>query len=357
MDKENRKRIRDYGITVGTLHPGKMNSLSDVPGVKVGHVTLSDGPIQTGVTAVLPHGGNLFQSKVMGAADVINGFGKSVGLMQIEELGTIETPIVLTNTLNVGIAADALLEVMLNENPEIGITTGTVNPVVCECNDGYLNKIRERYVTREHIVEAIQNAGSDIQEGAVGAGTGMSCYHLKGGIGTASRLMMIDGTAYTLGVLVLTNFGKRKDLMVNGRNIGPMVTALEKSDSDEPDKGSVIVIAGTDLPVSERQLKRIARRAVTGLVRTGSYLANGSGDVVVAFSTANQTEHEAGPGFQTWQVLNENLIDLPFRAIAEATEEAVLNSLTAADTAVGRDGNRRTALGDYLEQILKADQS
>jgi D-aminopeptidase len=180
--------------------------------------------------------------------------------------------------------------------PEIGITTGTVNPVVCECNDGYLNKIRERLCDREHIVEAIQNAGSDIQEGAVGAGTGMSCYHLKGGIGTASRLMMIDGTAYTLGVLVLTNFGKRKDLMVNGRNIGPMVTALEKSDSDEPDKGSVIVIAGTDLPVSERQLKRIARRAVTGLVRTGSYLANGSGDVVVAFSTANQTEHEAGPG-------------------------------------------------------------
>jgi D-aminopeptidase len=378
------KRIRDFGIVTGKMKPGKMNCLTDVPGVKVAHVTLSDGSVQTGVTAIMPRADNVYRHKVMGAVDVINGFGKSIGLMQVEELGTIETPILLTNTLSVGLAADALVEYMLQENPEIGTVTGTVNPLVCECNDGYLNDIRGSHVTKVHVLEAIERAksaascdpgetGAAIQseavsEGSVGAGAGMSCYHLKGGIGTASRIMEVSesiqegeknpsSSEFTLGVLVLTNFGKRRDLIIDGKKIGPEVTSLEKMDrqalmQDAPEKGSVIIVMGMNLPVSERQLKRIAHRAVVGLVRTGSYLGTGSGDVVLAFSTANGTQHFEETGFNTWQVLNEDKMDIPFRAAAEATEEAVLNSLAAASYCQGRDGHYRVALKDYLERIL-----
>jgi D-aminopeptidase len=377
------KRIRDFGIIPGRMKPGMMNCLTDVPGVTVAHVTLSDGPVQTGVTAIMPHTDNLYRHKVMGAVDIINGFGKSIGLMQVEELGTIETPILLTNTLSVGLAADALVDYMLQENPEIGTITGTVNPLVCECNDGYLNDIRGRHITKFHILEAIKNAKSvassdpcntgitiqpkAIPEGNVGAGAGMSCYHLKGGIGTASRIMEFtesiqkeeekqSSSEFILGVLVLTNFGKRKDLIIDGKKIGPEVTCLEETDrqalmQDEPEKGSVIVVLGTNLPVSERQLKRISRRAVVGLVRTGSHLGTGSGDVVLAFSTANGTEHFEEKGFNTWQILNEDKIDIPFRAAAEATEEAVLNSLAAASYCQGREGHYRAALKEYLERI------
>jgi D-aminopeptidase len=214
------KRLRDFGVKIGRLEAGKYNSITDVEGVTVGHVTLSNKEIQTGVTAILPHQGNLFKEKLIASSHVINGFGKTMGTIQINELGTLETPIILTNTLSIGTAADALIEYMLERNPEIGITTGTVNPIICECNDMLLNDVRARFIKKEHIFQALSNASSIFKEGTVGAGTGMLCYSLKGGIGTSSRIMEMEHGTYTMGVLVLSNFGILSDLMINGKPIG-----------------------------------------------------------------------------------------------------------------------------------------
>ncbi|ASS77141.1 aminopeptidase [Tumebacillus algifaecis] len=350
--------MRDYGVVIGSLRPGAGNRITDVPGVQVGHCTLDDGPIKTGVTAILPHGGNLFQDKVLAVAHVINGFGKTTGTIQIEELGTIETPILLTNTLSVGQVSDALIAYMLEQNAEIGVTTGTVNPVVCECNDGYLNDIRGRHVQEQHVRVALSDAGSDFAEGAVGAGTGMSCYGLKGGIGSASRLIELDGNVYTLGVLVLSNFGRQQDFLLQGIPAGAMLDEMQRAEAiDEPDKGSIIFILATDLPLSERQLKRISKRCTVGMTRTGSFIGNGSGDVVIAFTTANRVQHEQSAAVISLQMLNENEIDLAFRATAEASEEAILNSLTAAKTTIGREGHLRKGLSEYLDAIIKQAKS
>lgn len=200
---KSQKRIRDYGITIGRMKPGRQNSITDIEGVKVGHVTLHDGDIRTGITALLPHDGNIFRDKVMASSCVINGYGKSMGLIQIDEVGTIETPIVLTNTFSIGAAFDGVVEYMLNHNDDIGRTTGTVNPVVCECNDDYLNDIRKRKIEKSHVLDAIRNAEMEFEEGSVGAGTGMSCLGLKGGIGTSSRVMELNGREYVLGSLFL----------------------------------------------------------------------------------------------------------------------------------------------------------
>jgi D-aminopeptidase len=344
-----KKRIRDYGVKIGKLQPGPRNSITDVEGVTVGHTTLSDGDKQTGVTAVIPHPGNLFREKLIASTHVINGFGKSMGTIQINELGTLESPIVLTNTLGIGTAADALIQYMLEDNPEIGRTTGTVNPVVCECNDMFLNDIRAGFVEKEHVFQALQNASVDVEEGTVGAGTGMLCYSLKGGIGTASRVMEMDHGTYTIGVLVLTNFGGLKDLRVNGKAVGEELSEAIQS-QEERDKGSVIIIVATDLPVSERQLNRIIKRTVTGLSRTGSIITTGSGEVVIGFSTAAKVPHERPSECLSLSMIHEEDIDLAFRAVGEATEEAVLNSLAAATRVVGRDGNTRPALSDLLRE-------
>ncbi len=346
------KRIREYGIQIGKLPAGEKNLITDVPGVKVGHVTLNQESMQTGVTAVLPHDGNLFRDKVVAATHVINGFGKSIGLMQIDELGTLETPIVLTNTLNVGLAADGLVEYALEQNPEIGVKTGTVNPVVCECNDAYLNNVRNRGVKQEHVKQAIEMASSDFEEGAVGAGRGMSCYHLKGGIGSSSRIISLKGSVYTLGVLVLSNFGERGDLLVDGRKMGREIEEYLQSQSHEKDKGSVIVVMATDAPVSDRQLTRILRRGLVGLTRTGSNLGNGSGDVLVGFTTANRVQHFEEATIVSQQVLNEDLIDVFFRAAAEATEEAVLNSMVCAEAVTGLRQHHRETLAHYLKVLV-----
>ncbi|WP_350334389.1 P1 family peptidase [Coralliovum pocilloporae] len=346
----DQKRIRDFGVRIGDMRTGERNAISDVAEVTVGHVTLADGPTQTGVTAILPHGGNLFRDKVMAAGHVINGFGKSMGLMQIQEMGTIETPILLTNTLCIGTASDALIRHMLGDNPDIGHTTGTVNPVVCECNDGYLNDIRSNAIEADHVLEAIASASDMFLEGAVGAGRGMSCYKLKGGIGTASRVFELDGAGHTLGALVLSNMGQKRDLTVAGNRIGPLVAARDKDDS-LPDVGSIVVVLATDVPLSERQLGRIARRAVVGIGRTGSFIGNGSGELVLAFSTGNRVAHYDEWAQQPMMRLREGDLDLLFRAAVETTEEAILNSMITAESVTGRNGHSRRSLLEFEELL------
>lgn len=338
--------IRRYGIVIGELKTGRNNLITDVEGVKVGHVTLNKDRIKTGVTAILPHKGNIFREKVMASSHIINGFGKTIGTIQIEELGNIETPILLTNTLSVGAVSEGLIKYMLSNNADIGDTTGTINPVVCECNDGYLNDIRQLAIKSEHALEAIKNADVIFEEGAVGAGTGMSCYGLKGGIGSSSRIIELGDKEYTLGVLVLSNFGRKKDLIINHREIGKEICDLEEM--EQIDKGSIIIIIATDIPLNERQLKRVSKRAVVGLARTGSYVGNGSGDVVISFTTANKINHYEEKHITSFGAINEEKMDLVFRAAAEAVEESVLNSMVYAETTEGRDRHKRFSIKDYL---------
>src|SRR5690625_886384 len=269
------------------LQKGKLNGITDVTGVSVGHVTLyeqlsENDMVCTGVTAILPHNGNLFREKVRAASEVINGFGKSTGLIQVEELGLIESPIMLTNTFSVGPVLEGTLTYMLNEDEAIGDSTSSINIVVGECNDSHLNSMRLQAVRPEHAIEAIKEATSgEIEQGAVGAGKGMVCFQYKGGIGSASRIVKVDHDNYTVGALVLSNFGKRKDASF---------ADFPDIDVDTPD-GSIMLIIATDAPVNERQLKRLAKRTSAGLARTGSYYEHGSGDIAIAFSTANLYEH------------------------------------------------------------------
>ena len=340
------QRLRDFGITCGIMQPGPLNAITDVPGVKIGHRTLHEGDILTGFTALLPHDGNLFRRKVRAAVDVINGFGKSAGLMQLAELGQIETPLLLCNTLAVGTGFDALVTRALAANPDIGRETGTVNPVVLECNDGYLSDIRARTLTEAHAFAALDAAASGpVAEGAVGAGTGMSAFGFKGGIGTASRRFTLDSTDHTLGVLALANFGNAGDLVLpDGRRPVPPEVNLQA------ERGSVILIIATDVPLESRQLQRIARRGGAGLARLGAFWGNGSGDIAVAFTTADPIDHDQPGDLVSLRALNENRIDTLFRAAAEATQEAVLNAMAAAPATTGRAGHYRPSLGDWLHE-------
>lgn len=343
---EKRQRVREMGIFIGSLKPGRWNAITDVAGVEVGHVSIirgggklkpGVGPVRTGVTAIKPHPENLFLSKVKAAVHVINGFGKSVGLMQIEELGVLETPILLTNTLNVGLVADALIEYMLQQNKDIGTTTSSVNPVICECNDGYLNDIRGRHVKKEHVFVALNTKAGPVEEGSVGAGVGMSAFGFKGGIGTSSRVV----NGFTVGVLTLVNCGRREELLIWGVPIGEELGVQPESES-ETEEGSIIIVVATDAPLSSRQLKRLAKRATHGLARTGATSSHGSGDVVISFSVANQVPHYQD--IRTETKLSDSKISPLFQAVAEATEEAILNALFAAQTLVGRDDNIREAI-------------
>lgn len=338
-----RVKLRDVGIKIGDLTPGEKNCITDVSGVLVGQVTLKDElegdeVICTGVTAILPHGGNLFQDKVIAASHVINGFGKTTGLVQVEELGLIESPIMLTNTLAVPAVTHGALQYMLEQNPEIGDTTGTINIVTGECNDGYLNSIRLLPVKPEHAIQAINQASTQsVQEGAVGAGTGMMCYGYKGGIGTSSRLIKDEtGNSYTLGCLVLSNFGRREEF----RYWQYQAAQREENIPQDPPDGSIMIIVATDAPLSERQLKRIAKRTTIGLGRTGSQANHGSGDIAIAFSTAQLIKHQQESIFEQRMQLREDhkIMNSFFQAAAEATEEAILNSLTMATTTKGRQG-------------------
>jgi D-aminopeptidase len=341
------KRIRDYNITIGSLKTGKINAITDVSGVRVGHQTLSDGPIQTGVTAVIPSEESQFENKLLAGVHVINGFGKSTGLIQIEELGTLETPIILTNTLSVGTAFDALVRHMLKDHSSIGGKDGTVNPVICECNDGYLNDIRGLHVKTEDIYAAIANADVTFDEGAVGAGRGMSCFQLKGGIGTSSRLIQLGEETYVLGSLVLSNFGRKDQLMVNGQAIGKTISSQAKQE----EKGSIIMIIATDLPLSVNELRRIARRSSIGLSRVGGYMGNGSGEIAIAFSTANTYPLKTDTPFTTIKSLHQNHIDQVFQAVGESIEESVLNSMIASDEVTGHTGHYRDTLKNWIHLV------
>ncbi|WP_276856590.1 P1 family peptidase [Intestinimonas timonensis] len=322
---------------------GERDLITDVPGVKVGHVTLKEGDIHTGVTAVLPHGDNCFQNKVMAGVSVINGFGKSVGLIQIQELGTIETPILLTNTLSVGTACEELTRYMLEGNPDIGVTTGTVNCVVTECNDGRLNDIRGLHVRPEHVREALANAGEDFEEGAVGGGTGMVCLGLKGGIGSASRRVEVDGQTYTVGALVMSNFGAPGNLIIGGKHYDTNLGRDERKD-----EGSIIMLLATDIPLNERQLSRLAKRSMVALGRVGSYCGNGSGDIAIAFTTANRLPHYSEKNILETRMFYDENIDRVFVAGVEAVEEAIISSLYHAETTTGIRGNCYLGLRDFV---------
>ncbi|MGK9233305.1 P1 family peptidase [Inquilinus limosus] len=335
---------RDFGLVCGTLPAGPLNAITDVPGVTVGHLTLHAGDVLTGVTAVLPHGGNLFRTKARAAVEVFNGFGKSTGLVQVAELGTVETPILLTNTFAVGTCATALIRAAIAANPDIGRETGTVNPVVLECNDGYLSDIQALAVTETDALEAIKAASDGkVGQGSVGAGTGMSSFGFKGGVGSASRRVKFDRTHFHLGVLVLANFGRAGDLVLpDGRRPAPPSEPV-------PEKGSVIVILATDVPLEHRQLHRVTRRCGAGLARLGAYWGHGSGDIALGFSTADPVEHDQKRDLVQIRALNEARIDRLFQAAAEATQEAVLNALCATGPAIGRSGHSRPSLADWLE--------
>ena len=331
---------------------GPRNLITDVPGVKVGHATIRHGEVNTGVTAILPHERNLFQEKVMAGAAVINGFGKSAGLVQIEELGTIESPIILTNTLSTGTALTAIVKYMMAQNPDIGVKTGTVNCLVTECNDGRLNDIRGLHVTEEHVLQAVQGAAEDFEEGAVGGGTGMVCLGLKGGIGSASRQLEADGRTYTTGALVMSNFGAAGNLVIGGRRIDTR-KCNEECGREFRDSGSIIIIIGTDVPLNERQLKRVAKRAMISLGRVGSYCGNGSGDIAIAFTTANNQPHYSDRNIWHTKMFYDENIDCVFEAAVEAVEEAIISSLYHAKTTVGVRGNQYMGLLEFLEKYEK----
>src|SRR5690625_3735353 len=318
------------------LQKGKLNGITDVTGVSVGHVTLyeqlsENDMVCTGVTAILPHNGNLFREKVRAASEVINGFGKSTGLVQIEELGLIESPIMLTNTFSVGPILEGTLTYMLKEDETIGDSTSSINIVVGECNDSHLNSMRLQSVRPKHAIEAIEKATSgEIEQGAVGAGKGMVCFQYKGGIGSASRMVTDDNESYAVGALVLSNFGKRKDASFAN---------FPEVEVKTPD-GSIMLIVATDAPVSDRQLKRLAKRCSAGLARTGSYYEHGSGDIAIAFSTANLYSHSEKASTESVTYLRDDhqVMNKLFLAVTEAIEEAIINSLRYAETTVGRKG-------------------
>jgi D-aminopeptidase len=353
-DAAGQKRARDLGIVPGVLQPGSLNAITDVSGVMVGHVTLWQGEnIRTGVTAVLPHPGNLFQQKVPAAVFIGNAFGKLAGSTQVEELGNLETPVILTNTLSVAEGIAGVIEYTLAQPGNEQVRS--VNAVVGETNDGTLNDIRGRHVTKEHVLEAIRTArGGQVSEGAVGAGTGTVCFGFKGGIGTSSRQVSASQGGYIVGVLVQTNFGGV--LEINGAPVGQELAGGSRGKKDASPDGSCMVVVATDAPLDARNLKRLAARAMLGLAKTGSYSSNGSGDYVIAFSVAPDTRVPADPKTRTLSppVLNNDAVSPLFQAVKEATEEAVYNSLFMAKTTLGSGGRTVEALPmDRVLSILR----
>jgi len=344
-------RIRDYGMVIGNGKTGKLNKITDVPGVKVGHYTLKNETHNTGITAILPTDGNIFTNKVIGATHTINGFGKSMGLMMIDEVWYIETPIILTSTLSVGKAADGLISYTIKKCQEENTEALSINPIIGECNDFMLNDVQDRCIGEKEVINAINDAKGDFLEGSVGAGTGMVCCGIKGGIGSSSRLTLIDGKYYTIGILVQSNFGGITDLIIDGTKVGEKLK--DELESIEPSKGSIMIIVATDLPVTERQLKRILKRTEIGLAKTGSYIGNMSGDVVIGFSTANSLSKLENNHFRDFKVVDESKLDYIFRQVADATEEAILNSLAMANTATYKERTFYSLTDLYLKDYIK----
>jgi D-aminopeptidase len=365
MQKSERPRARDVGLSIGVLPTGPLNAITDVAGVQVGHTTIVRGDnIRTGVTALLPHAGNIFREKVPGAVFIGNAFGKLAGSTQVNELGEIETPILLTSTLNVPRVADSVIDYMLalagNEDVQ------SINPLVAETNDGALNDIRGRHVARDDVINAIKNAkGGAVEEGAVGAGTGTIAFGFKGGIGTASRRLPAALGGYTVGVLVQTNFGGV--LTIAGAPVGQELgryylkdqlenkrASNESSSAKDLADGSVIIVIATDAPIDARNLKRLAARSMMGLARTGSSASNGSGDYAIAFSTAQEVRlRPTTNNLRDVKLLANDAMSPLFLAVIEATEEAIYNSLFRATTMTGRGRTIEALPIDRTVEILR----
>jgi len=346
-----RGRIRDYGIVIGLGTPGKCNAITDVEGVRVGHVTLSKGegalvpgkgPVRTGVTAILPYGGSPGSTGLSCGFFVLNGNGSFTGLDFIKEFGLLESPILLTNTFSVGTVYDAVISWMLNLDKDMGTRGEDGLPVVGECDDGYLNDIRGRHVTSAHVLEALQGASvGTVPEGSVGAGTGMTSFQFKSGVGTSSRVLPSEYGKFTVGVLVNSNCGKREQLRINGQHVGPK---LRENMTARPAEGSICVVIASDAPLSPLQCERLSKRAALGLARAGCQANHTSGDFVICFSTTRGIDKAARRQkdllINTFPEVADVCMDALFTATADAAEEAVLNALFAADTTTGRDGNK-----------------
>jgi D-aminopeptidase len=342
-----RPRAREAGVVVGLFPTGSLNAITDVPGVQVGQTTVTEGSaIHTGVTAIFPHEGNMFQERVPAGIHVGNGFGKMLGVTQVKELGELETPILLTGTLSVWKTADAMVGWLLNQPGMEEVRS--INPVVGETNDGFLNDIRARAIRPEHVTNALEKAaGGPVAEGSVGAGAGTVAFGWKGGIGTSSRKLPEKAGGYTVGVLVQSNFGG--DLTIDGVHVGRELAKREKNSGD----GSVMIVIATDAPLSSRNLERLASRSMVGLARTGSNMSNGSGDYAIAFSTARECRRRRGEEVhRVTELSNDNMTPL-FEAVADATEEAIYNSLFRATTVKGHRGTAEALPLDRTLEILK----
>jgi len=343
---------------VGNLPSGATDSITDIGAVTVGQFTLADGPLQTGVTVIKAHNESHWLHKVPAAATIFNGYGKSVGLMQVQELGVMETPVALTNTFSVSAVAHGQIEQAIIDHPSIGKEWTSVNPLVFECSDAHLNQMQALAVKPEHYRLALAATNKQFDQGAVGAGRGMSCYGLKGGVGSASRQARGE-LGYSVGALVLSNFGKPHQIQVPGYSgIAQRISAyLENKKSQRgqhtgPERGSIIIVLATDAPLDSRQLRRLSMRAVAGLARTGSMIGHGSGDIALAFSTAYTIPHHADEAMPTQGMLHEQKLDGLFEAAAEATEQAIWSSLWRAQTVWGRDDNVRFGIQEVLASIV-----
>jgi D-aminopeptidase len=344
-----RKLLRHYGFAVGRFPSGPKNSLTDVPGVKVGHSTIiegtgrrraGNGPVRTGVTAIIPHN-NIYMQRLMSGAHILNGAGEVSGLIQIQEWGLIETPILLTNTLSVGRVSDSCVKWLSEKYPDMGDAYDVVIPVVGECDDSFLNDAVGRHIKQKHVFEALDSASTEmVPEGSVGAGTGMVCCDFKGGIGSASRVIKVDDKQFTIGILVNTNFGRIGDLRIlgipAGRKLLASFAALKKRSDNY---GSIITVLGTDLPLSRFQIAWLCKRAALGIGRCGSFAAYTSGEICVGFSTANEVLREPKLGLQQFTYILDQFMDDAFEATIEATEEAIINSLINNHDMVGANEN------------------
>lgn len=359
-------RLRDLGVAVGTLPTGEHNAITAVPGVRVGHTTVihgegplqvGHGPARTGITAIHPHEGSAFRNPVPAAIAVLNGAGEMTGRSQVDEFGILETPILITNTFSVGEAHRGCVEWLCRDEPGLG-SRHFVIPVVAETFDGFLNDIAGQHVTQEHVFAALDGATSGpVDEGNVGGGTGMMLFGFKGGIGTSSRRVEIAAREWTVGVLVQGNFGRREDLLVDGVPVGREIADLRPVPGQPAgNDGSIIVVIATDAPLSDRQLARLCRRGILGLGRVGASAQHFSGDILVAFSNTpeNRLDRDRVPALLSQVRLDDRVIDPLFQATIEATSEAVLNALVAAETMIGRDGNTAYALPhDRLQEVMQ----
>lgn len=350
-----RKRLRELGIRIGRFPTGPLNAITDVVGVRVGHVTLIEGsgplvpgrgPVRTGVTAIVPRE-DMFHERLVGGAFVLNGAGEVSGLTQLDAWGLLETPILLTNTMSLGLVSSASSGWMVSRYPEIGVTADVVIPVVGECDDSWLNDAGGQHVEEHHVIEALERArGGAVEEGAVGGGTGMVCCDFKGGIGTSSRVVEIGSRTFTLGVLAMTNFGVMRDLRIDGLRIGELLEPeLGGAPRRRYSQGSIICVLATDVPLVAEQMRRLCKRVALGVGRAGSYAAPASGEIMVAFSTANSIPRQS-PGHEVYQLdaLLDSSVGPLYEATVDVTEEAILNSLTAASDMEGLDGHFAPAL-------------